>query len=177
MALPFNALADTKGAFPPLPVRQQEADGSWSLAFDKLAHVSLPMQVVPMYAGHKISMKIWVDKHFKEQQNIFGSGSHAFMLSVTNGTLNAKMFLWNYYYAGKGVVIASSITKLIPGQWNDVEIVFDQKNFAINLNKTPGKPVRVSGFHMRPKSGIIGGGESRKGYFTGKIKDLSIEVL
>lgn len=176
-SLPFNAMADTKGAFPPQPERNQESDGSWSLAFDKLSHVSLPMQVVPMYAGHKISMKIRVDKHFKEQQNIFGSGSHAFTLSVTHGTLNAKMFLWNYYYAGKGVVVASSKNKLIPGQWNDVEIVFDQKNFVINLNSTPGKPVKVSGYHMRPKSGVIGCGESRKGYFTGKVKDLSIEVL
>ena len=52
-----------------------------------------------------------------------------------------------------------------------------QKNLKINLNGIPGEPVKVSGYQMRPKSGVIGCGESRKGYFTGKIRDLSVGVL
>lgn len=177
-SLPFNAMADTKGAFPEAPARTQEADGSWSLGFDKLSHVSLPMQVVPMHAGYKIAMKVWVDRHFKNEQSVFGSGSHGFMLSVTNGKLKAKMFLFNRYYGGQEPVVSvQSKGKLIAGKWNDVEVVFDQQNFAVNLNGVPGVPIKVSGFQMRPKSGVIGCGESRKDYFTGKIKELSIGVL
>ena len=177
-SLPFNAMADTRGAFPELPLRTLESDGSWSLNFDKLSHVSLPMQTVPMHTGYKVAMKINVDKHFKDEQFIFGSGSHGFMLSVKNGKLKAKMFLFNRYSEGKESIVATfSKDKLVPGKWNDVEVVFDQQNFAININGTPGIPVKTSGYHMRPKSGVIGCGESRKGYFTGKIKDLSIGVL
>ncbi len=177
-SLPFDAMEKHKKDFPPLPERIREADGSWSLKFDKLSHVSLPMQVVPMYAGHRIEMQIWVDKHFKNEQYIFGSGSHGFMLSVKDGILSARMFLWNLFYSGKqAVVAAKSGAKLIPGQWNDVKIIFDQQNFTVYLNGSPGNPVRVSGFQMRPKAGVIGCGESRNGYFTGKIKNLSISVL
>jgi hypothetical protein len=74
-------------------------------------------------------------------------------------------------------VSVQSKGKLIAGKWNDVEVVFDQQNFAVNLNGVPGVPIKVSGFQMRPKSGVIGCGESRKDYFTGKIKELSIGVL
>ena len=177
-SLPFDAMEKVKKDFPGVPKRNLESDGSWSLAFDKLSHVSLPLQVVPMFAGYKISMQIWVDKHFKKEQNIFGSGSHGFMLSVTNGTLRAKMFLWNLYYSGKeAVVSAASKSKLVPGRWNNVEITFDQQNFIVSLNDNKGTPVKISGFQMRPKAGVIGGGESLNGYFTGKIKNLSINVL
>ena len=177
-SLPFDAMEKIKKDFPALPERTRETDGSWSLKFDKLSHVSLPMQVIPMHAGHKITMQIWVDKHFKNEQYIFGSGSHGFMLSVKDGILSARMFLWNLFYSGKtAVVVAKSGTKLIPGQWNNVEITFDQQNFAVYLNGRSGDPVKVSGFQMRPKAGVIGCGESTKGYFAGKIKNLSVTVL
>ncbi|MBQ9089156.1 MAG: hypothetical protein IJY46_10310 [Lentisphaeria bacterium] len=178
-SLPFNSMADIKGAFPALPLRHRETDGSWSLTFDKLSHVSLPMQIVPMHAGHKITMKIFVDKHFKEEQYIFGSGSHGLMLSVVNGKLRARMFIIgkHSYTAGNSIVFADAKTKLVPGKWNDVEVSFDQQNFAVKLNGVSGKPVKVSGYHMRPKAGVLGAGESRKNYFKGKIKELSIGVL
>ena len=177
-SLPYDAMEETKGELPPLPERNQEPDGTWSLSFDKLSHVSLPMQIVPMHAGFKVSMKIWVDKHFTEMQNIFGSGSHGFMLSIGNGILNAKMFLGNLYHSGKGAIVtAKAGSKLIPGKWNDVEITFDQKNFAVKLNNVSGDPVSVSGYQMRPKAGVLGCGESRKNYFSGKIKELSITTL
>ena len=177
-SLPYDAMEETKGELPPLPERNQEPDGTWSLSFDKLSHVSLPMQIVPMHAGFKVSMKIWVDKHFTEMQNIFGSGSHGFMLSIGNGILNAKMFLGNLYHSGKGAIVtAKAGSKLIPGKWNEVEITFDQKNFAVKLNNVSGDPVSVSGYQMRPKAGVLGCGESRKNYFSGKIKELSITTL
>jgi len=177
-SLPFDAMEQHKKDFPPLPERTRESGGSWSMSFDKLSHISLPMQVVPMYAGHRITMQIWVNKHFKNEQYIFGSGSHGFMLSVKNGILSARMFLWNLFYSGKpAVVVAKSGTGLIPGKWNDVEITFDQQNFSVSINGKSGNPVKVSGFQMRPKAGVIGCGESRNGYFTGKIKDISITVL
>ena len=177
-SLPFDAMEQHKKDFPAIPGRAREDDGSWSMAFDKMSHISLPMQVVPMYAGHRITMQIWVNKHFKNEQYIFGSGSHGFMLSVKNGILSARMFLWNLFYSGKpAVVVAKSGTGLIPGKWNDVEITFDQQNFSVSINGKSGNPVKVSGFQMRPKAGVIGCGESRNGYFTGKIKDISITVL
>ncbi len=178
-SLPFDAMEKNKGAFPPLPEREKEPDGHWSLKFDKLSHVSLPMQIVPMYAGHKITMKIWVDKHFKNEQSIFGSGSHGFMLSVRNGVLCGKMFLGNLYYSrnNTAAVAAKSKSKLIPGRWNDVEIIFNQQSFSVNLNGSAGIPVKVSGYQMRPKAGVLGAGESCKGYFIGKIKELYVTVL
>ena len=175
-SLPFDAMAETKGAFPAAPERQQETDGSWSLTFGKLSHVSLPMQVVPMHAGYKITMKIFVDRHFKEEQYIFGSGSHGFMLSAVNGKLRARTYI-AYPSSGDSVVFATAKNKLVPGKWNDVEITFDQQNLCINLNGTAGDPVKVSGYQMRPKAGVLGAGESRKGCFTGKIKELYITVL
>ena len=176
-SLLFDALSNMK-KYPELPRRIREPDGCWSLEFGKLSHVSLPMQVVPMHAGYKIDMKIRVPKHFRQKQFIFGSGSHGFMLAVLDGTLIAQMFLDNRFYAtGTGSVYAKSAGKLIPGKWNDVTVVFDQKNFRVDLNGTPGVPLEVSGNQMRPKAGIIGGGEDRNSCFTGKIKDLSINVF
>jgi len=58
-----------------------------------------------------------------------------------------------------------------------VAVVYDQTNFRVDLNCTSGVPLKVSGNQMRPKAGILGGGESLKGSFTGKIKDLSINVF
>ena len=176
-SLMFDALVKGK-VYPELPRRNREADGSWSLEFGDHSYLSLPMQVVPMHAGYRIAMKIQVPKHFSQEQFIFGSGSHGFMLAVVNGTLRAQMFFSSRFDAtGSGLVYASSRGKLIPGKWNDVVIVFDQKTFSVNLNGDPGVPVSVSGNQMRPKAGILGGGEDLKSSFTGKIKDLSIGVF
>ena len=175
-SLMFDALVKGK-IYPELPRRTQEADGGWSLEFGDHSYLSLPMQVVPMHAGYKIAMKIWVPQHFPQEQFIFGSGSHGFMLAVVDGTLRAQMFFASRFDAtGSGLVCAKSNGKLIPGQWNDVTVVYDQKNFAVELNGNAGVPVAVSGYQMRPKAGILGGGEDLKSSFTGKIKDLSVNV-
>ncbi|MBQ9336178.1 MAG: hypothetical protein IJS14_02625 [Lentisphaeria bacterium] len=176
-SLMFNALVKGK-THPELPRRIKEEDGSWSLEFGNLSYLSLPMQVVPMHAGYKITMKIWVSEHFPKEQYIFGSGSHGFMLAVVNGTLRAHMFLGDRYEAtGSGSVFAKSSGRLIPGKWNDVTVVYDQNNFSVDLNGAPGVPVKVSGYQMRPRAGILGGGEDRNSSFTGKVKDLSINVF
>ena len=148
------------------------------MEFDKCSYLSLPMQVVPIYAGYKISMKILVPELSTREQFIFGSGSHGFMLSVSDGRLRAQMFLGaRYDNTGSGLVHAYSKGKLVPGKWNDVSIVYDQKTFTVYLNGESGEPVEVTGSQMRPKAGILGGGEKRDNFFTGKIKDLSIETL
>ena len=163
--------------FPELPVRTKEDDGSWSLSFDKCSHLSLPMQVVPMHTGYKIKMQLQVPKHFKQMQHIFGSGSHGFMLAVIDGTLRAKMFINDLFWKTKGgTVFAKSKGKLIPGKWNDVEIIYDHKNFYVKLNGEAGIPRKVTGEQMYPQAGILGGGEKKKVSFTGKVKNLSIEV-
>ncbi|MBO7327886.1 MAG: hypothetical protein J6W00_03850 [Lentisphaeria bacterium] len=163
--------------FPELPVRTKEDDGSWSLSFDKCSHLSLPMQVVPMHTGYKIRMQLQVPGHFKQMQHIFGSGSHGFMLAVIDGTLRAKMFINDLFWkTNGGTVFAKSKGKLIPGKWNDVEIIYDHKNFYVKLNGEPGIPRKVTGEQMYPKAGILGGGEERNVSFTGKVRNLSIEV-
>ncbi len=177
-SLLFYALFGGKKTYPELPRRIREPDGGWSLEFGNLSHVSLPMQVVPMHAGYKIGMKIWVPEHFKQKQYIFGSGSHGFMLAVVDGTLIAQMFLDNRFWkVGSGRASVKSRGKLIPGKWNDVTVVYDQTNFRVDLNGTSGVPLKVTGNQMRPKSGIIGGGEDLKSSFTGKIKDLNINIF
>ncbi|MBQ7208633.1 MAG: hypothetical protein IJS01_12620 [Lentisphaeria bacterium] len=176
-SLMFDALLKG-GEYPELPRRIPEDGGTWSMEFDKRSHLSLPMQVVPMYAGYKVSMKILVPELSTHEQFIFGSGSHGFMLSVSNGRLRAQMFLGVRFDAtGSGLVYAESAGKLIPGKWNDVSVLFDQKTFTVYLNGEPGEPVGVTGNQMRPKAGILGGGEDLKSCFTGKIKDLSINVF
>ena len=174
--LMFDALVRGKIS-PELPRRIRENDGSWSLEFGNHSYLSLPMQVVPMHAGYKIAMKIWVEKHFPQEQFIFGSGSHGFMLAVVNGTLRAQMYLDNRFWeTGSGSVYVKSKGKLIPGKWNNVTVVYDQKSFSVNLNGNNGVFRKVAGQQMYPKAGIIGGGEDLKSCFTGKIKDLSINV-
>lgn len=176
-SLMFDALRNG-GKYPELPRRIREEDGGWSLEFDKCSYLSLPMQVVPMYAGYKIAMKIWVPDHSPREQFIFGSGSHGFMLAAVNGKLRAQMFLGvRFDTTGSGIVSAESAGKLIPGKWNEVSVVYDQKTFTVHLNGEPGAPVEATGSQMRPKAGILGGGESLKTYFTGRIKDLSVEVF
>ena len=176
-SLRFYAMVKEK-TYPELPRRIRESDGGWSLEFANHSYLSLPMQVVPMHAGYKISMKIWVPKHFPQKQFIFGSGSHGFMLAVVDGTIIAQMFLDNRFWkVGSGTVFAESGGKLIPGKWNDVIVVYDQTNFRVDLNGEPGVPLEVSGNQMRPKAGILGGGEDLKSSFTGKIKDLDISVF
>ena len=163
--------------FPELPVRTKEDDGSWSLSFDKCSHLSLPMQVVPMHTGYKIRMQLQVPGYFKGEQHIFGSGSHGFMLAVIDGTLRAKMFINDLFWKTHGgTVFAKSKGKLIPGKWNDVEIIYDHKNFYVKLNGEAGIPRKVTGEQMCPKAGILGGGEERNVSFTGKVRNLSIEV-
>ena len=176
-SLMYYALVRGK-TYPELPHRIREDNGAWSIEFANHSYLSLPMQVVPMHTGYKIGMKIWVPKHFKQKQFIFGSGSHGFMLAVVDGTLIAQMFLDNRFWkTGSGRVSVKSKGKLIPGKWNDVTVVYDQTNFRVDLNGTSGVPLKVSGNQMRPKAGILGGGEDLKSSFTGKIKDLNINIF
>ena len=81
-----------------------------------------------------------------------------------------------FWETGSGSVYVKSKGKLIPGKWNNVTVVYDQKSFSVNLNGNNGVFRKVAGQQMYPKAGIIGGGEDLKSCFTGKIKDLSINV-
>ena len=160
-----------------IPRRTKEPEGFWSLEFKNGSHLALPLQIMPYYAGFRMSMKIRVTEHFPQRQTIFSSGPNGVSLQILNGKLKAACFSDQDYFASeRGSLQAAFPQALEPGKWHTVTFERDGKEFWLAVDGVKGKSTPFCGSILRHMAGCLGMGIEADSGFCGKIADFRIET-
>ncbi len=154
----------------PRPV--QEPDGSWSLEFDGRQYASLPMALVPPFAGYTVEMTVW-PYDLNGTQTLLSNGGAAFTLQLFKGRPNVTVFCNQNSETGRASVRATG-PALKPNVWNQLRVRFDQQQLTVETNGVSGAPVPASGYHRYSKYTALGAQESSGDFFRGKIGKLKI---
>ena len=157
-----------------VPKYAKEPDGRWALVFTNCSFVTLPQQVVPVYAGFTLEMEMNPNEVVRKQ-GLFSTGPACFTLYLEKGQVVAELFLRNGYYRADmralNVVRGPAVK---PGVWQKIRVVYDRKAVRIDVDGQKGAPTALSGdfFYSRHAAlGALGRGDT---FFNGRMKSLKV---
>ena len=108
---------------------------------------------------------------------VLGSSHANFALRVNAlGEAEAIFQLGNMIDRGKTMNRNAKGSQLKVGEWNDVRVVFDQREATVFVNGKPGVSVPVTGYEYYAGTFVLGGNERNPAFFQGELKDLSIRA-
>lgn len=151
-----------------------EAEGTWSLDFRR-SYVSLPQALVPPFAGYELSLAVY-PRSQAGTQALLGCDFTGFMLVLQDGIPEISIYRDNLYESGLPCVTTlKGDTALNLNAWNNLQVVFDQKELRLRVNDKEYTLTDVSGYQRYPR--IIGlGVDSKRGnFFDGKISRLQVK--
>lgn len=161
------------------PRQIQEPDGSYSLQFSNCSFATLPLQFIPPYTGFTLEMKVWPGSG-TQKQTLLSTGINAFILSLTNYTPTAFFFFGNNFFNADNNEAKAQITANGPplkkDAWNQIKVIFDQKEIVVEVNGVKGTPVKASGYMLYPRATALGANHKTPNFFNGKIADVKITV-
>ena len=157
-----------------VPKYVREPDGRWSLAFTNCSFVTLPQQIVPIYAGFTLEMVLNPNEVVR-RQGLFSTGPAYFNLYLEKGQAVAELFLRNGYYRqdmrAQHIVRGPAVK---PGVWQKIRVVYDRKTVRIDVDGERGVPAAVAGdfFYARHSAlGALGRGDT---FYNGRMKSLKV---
>ena len=146
------------------------APGSYALAFNgKSTFLTLPQGVIPRRAAFEIQTEL-MPEHVEGKQLLLSSRSYhsgSLTLFLDRGLLKAR-FMAN---PGRESQVNSGL-KMVPGQWNDLRVRYDQKAITFQINGQTSRPFPLPGPGLYDTVTVVGG--YGKEWFAGKMKSLRI---
>ena len=148
----------------------KEPDGAWSLSFTNCEFASLPMQLLPPFAGFEIEMDVLPEKIGHKVQGLIGDGN--FGMGLWIGKDGAPEMRSDAFAAtAKGPVLEQ-------GAWNRIKVVCDRRTVKVGVDGRFGDPVAVTGHSVNPVYTAFGatpGYVNRTGaFFEGRIRSLAV---
>lgn len=152
------------------PLWHRETDGGWSLSFTNCQFASLPMQLMPVFAGFELELDVFPELLGHKVQGLIGDGNFGMGLWVQkDGTLEMRSDA--FAATAKGPAIKK-------GQWNRIRVVCDRYTVSVEVNGVTGEPVKVVGHSVNPVYTALGatpGYVNRTGaFFNGRIRSLAV---
>lgn len=154
----------------PVPGRQQEPDGSWSLVFDgEDDFVSFPVGTIPSYSASTISLKVFPERTDVEETILSTRGSIQYLangpVGVTVGTAEMEGFRRIEHKTG---------LKLVPGQWNQVALRLDGEKLTVTVNgQSHQAEMKLPGCFVAPVA-MGASWDLKHGRFKGRVADFRI---
>ena len=147
---------------------------------DKLAtadYWSFGQQIVPTMAGFRLRMKVR-PRSLSGRQGLLSTGGNGFNLYLENGRVGASFFLRNVFMRVSGrkalAVVTGGMLKV--GEWNMVELVYDQRTAVLSVNGEAGPVAQFSGDVFYPMPTAVGAGRRADEFFDGDIGTLTVEL-
>lgn len=152
------------------PQWRRERDGGWSLSFTNCQFASLPMQLLPVFAGFELEMDVLPERLGHKVQGLVGDGSFGMGLWVLkDGSLEMRSDAFAAAAKGPG---------LVEGSWNRIRVVCDRRTVVVEVNGVSGEPVPVTGHSVNPVYTALGatpGYVNRTGaFFVGRIRAFAV---
>ena len=169
----LNSGADADRTAPRLVT---ERDGGCSLEFSGSSFMSMPLQVIPIFAGFELRMKV-MPLGMSGTEGLVDSGRQGFQLYLEDGVPTAFTALGNVI-AKLGVnEVAGPTVKgpaLKKGEWNDLVYRFDQRHAWFEVNGVAGERVPCSGKMANADVAAIGVALQKLKFFRGKIASIDV---
>ena len=156
-----------------IPGRLTE-NGRTALVFNGGQYVSLPLGIIPPFAGYEIEMEVYVEKNGAMVQTLLTDTWDAFTLRLIDRvpTVNVYRNQLCETIGAKAMQVATG-PRLRPWQWNKIVVRFDQDKLTVITNGVAGEPVQADGYHRYPRATVLGASD-RGEFFTGRIRNFSI---
>ena len=155
-----------------VPVR---TDGG-AVRFGGCAFACLPWSVVPPFAGFGLSLDVKPEAFGRRQSLIAGSHANFSLVLLPDGTPEAAFQLGNLIDQGKSMNRNVRGPALKTGTWNRLRVVFDQRTAVLSVDGKEGEPVAFSGYEYYPSTFLVGTCERQPAFFSGELRNLSVEV-
>lgn len=134
----------------------------------------IPWSVLPPYSGFELSVKV-KPAAIGKPMTVLGASHANFALQVNaQGEAEAIFQLGNLIDRGMTMNRNVRGPMLKVGEWNDVRVVFDQRQATVFVNGKSGVSVPVTGYEYYVGTFVLGGNERNPAFFQGELKDLSI---
>ena len=154
------------------PRWHKEQDGGHSLSFFDCRFASLPMQLLPVFAGFELEMDVLPERLGHKVQGLIGDGNFGMGLwLLKDGTLEMRSDA--FASPAKGPALAA-------GKWTKVRVVCDRRTVWVEVDGVKGVPVGVTGYSVNPVYTALGatpGYVNRIGaFFDGRIRSLAVRL-
>ena len=138
---------------------------------------SFGQQIVPTMAGFRLRMKVR-PRSPSGRQGLLSTGKNGFNLYLENGLVKASFFLRNVMMRVSGRKALSVVTGglLKVGEWNMVELVYDQRTAVLSVNGEAGPVAQFAGDVFYPMPTAVGAGRNADEFFEGDIDSLTVEL-
>ena len=155
------------------PIQVKE-DGKDVLVFKGNQYLSLPMGMIPPYAGFKVEMEVYIDEIKPGLQTLITDTRQGFTLLLNRGV--PYIYIYRNQYAEtnpKESFVNTRGVPLKPKSWNRITVYSNQQAAWIEVDGVPGEMVQSGGYHRYPRATSVGASD-RGEFFTGKIRNLTI---
>ena len=154
------------------PRWHKEQDGGHSLSFSDCRFASLPMQLLPVFAGFELEMDVLPERLGHKVQGLIGDGNFGMGLwLLKDGTLEMRSDA--FASPAKGPSLAA-------GKWSKIRVVCDRRTVWVEVDGVKGVPVDVTGYSVNPVYTALGatpGYVNRIGaFFDGRIRSLAVRL-
>ena len=156
-----------------------ESDGTVSLAFEKCAFASLPLQTIPCFAGFELRLRL-MPLGMEGREGLVDSGPLGFRLWMDDGVPSAYFSLGNEILR-LGINDPQGATacgpKLRKGEWNELVVRMDQRELWIGVNGVSGRHVPCRGWQFNGWATALGTHLGDLRFFRGRIAAVDVRPL
>ena len=177
-SLIFHIGTSTPGWDDSAPTRTSGPGGSVALHFAGGENAALPQQILPMFAGFEVAFLVrpdFVDGTYA----LVGGGGTACDVFLKDGVVMANYFDACRYARQSGAVVEAlgpDSRRLVAGRWSRVRVVFDQREFFVEVDGVRGKPVKASAYQHNARYTALGAANGKPRFFRGAIAELSFSL-
>ena len=168
----------------PVTIRQELPDtapkavsenGSAALQFNGGQYLSLPMAMIPPFAGFKVEMEVFIAEKNSKTQALISDSRQGFTLLLNKNAVPTAYVYCNQHAEtnGKLAFVNTTGEPLKVNQWNKIAVISNQQALWIEVNGIPGNAIAAGGYHRYPRSTSVGASDLGE-FFTGKIRNLRI---
>jgi len=154
-----------------------DATGRRCMEFGKCRSISLPKPAVPSFSGFRLSMDVFPEDDSFEQ-GLLSTRQAGVNLLLEKGLVPCAVLGFGndvvHRHFQNTFVRGPALRK---GEWNKVEVVFDQKTVQVVVNGVGGQKVPKSGYQWNQGHAVIGAKEDATGFFSGRIGTVKIGSL
>ena len=159
------------------PTRVAGPDGKTALHFKGCENAALPQQLFPMFAGFEVAFDVRPDE-IEGTYALIGAGATAFEVYMKDGVVSANYFSACRYARQQGAIVKAygPNAPLVAGKWSSVRVVFDQREFFVEVDGVRGKPVAASAYQHNARYTAIGAANHNPLFFRGALADLKFRL-
>ena len=168
---------DMPGIDDTAPIVGVDFSGRRYMEFGKCRFGNLPKPAVPSFSGFRLSMEVFPEDDTRDQ-GLLCADMSGVCLKLEKGLVPVVVLACGndvVYRHFRDTEVRGPVLR--KGEWNLVEVVFDQKSVQVFVDGKGGEKVSKSGYQWNQGHSAIGAFANGTGFFAGRIGEIRISPL